>query len=120
MPPGPERSKALTKADRLRHAPEIYKQFFLANSDRPNEHRRGLSHADCGEHHTGQVNANEAKARDSGCCAIFHLSILLLMDNVSISGRQNLAIAPVPQSQLFVGNHPWHFRLAGYYALFWS
>ena len=75
---------------------------------------RGLSHADCGEHHTGQVNANEAKARDSGCCAIFHLSILLLllMDNVSISGRQNLAIAPVPQSQLFVGNHPWHFRLA--------
>jgi site-specific DNA recombinase len=34
------------------------------------------------------------------------------MDNVSISGRQNLAIAPVPQSQLFVGNHPWHFRLA--------
>jgi hypothetical protein len=66
-----------------RHAPEIYKQFFLANSDRPNEHRRGLSHADCGEHHTGQVNANEAKARDSGCCAIFHLSILLMEAHVA-------------------------------------
>src|SRR6476660_3771978 len=54
--------------------------FFYRTSDRPNEHPRGLSHADCGEHHTGQVNANEAKARDSGCCAICHLSILLLME----------------------------------------
>jgi hypothetical protein len=38
MPPGPERSKALTKADRLRHAPEIYKHLF-SSEDRPNEIR---------------------------------------------------------------------------------
>jgi hypothetical protein len=28
VPPGPARSKALTKADRLRHTPEIYKHLF--------------------------------------------------------------------------------------------
>jgi len=35
MPPGPERSKALTKADRLRHAPEIYKHLFSSELRSP-------------------------------------------------------------------------------------
>jgi hypothetical protein len=35
MPPGPERSKALTKADRLRHAPEIYKHLFSSEFRSP-------------------------------------------------------------------------------------
>jgi hypothetical protein len=34
-PPGPERSKALTKADRLRHAPEIYKHLFSSELRSP-------------------------------------------------------------------------------------
>jgi hypothetical protein len=35
MSPGPEQSKALTKADRLRHAPEIYKQLFSSELRSP-------------------------------------------------------------------------------------
>ena len=35
MPPGPERSNALTKADRLRHAPEIYKHLFSSELRSP-------------------------------------------------------------------------------------